>query len=55
MKIRTCPVFNCAAKVFVMKKIETILAITSSSPIRIPASAIAKHNNKAFLGSLSVP
>jgi len=39
----------------VMKKIETIRAITSSSPIRIPASAIRKVSSRAFRGSLAAP
>ena len=34
---------------------ETTRAITSNSPIKIPASAIIKTINKAFTGSLLTP
>ena len=38
-----------------MKKIDTIRAITFSSPIRIPASAMTNVRSSAFLGSLEAP
>ena len=34
---------------------DTILAITFNSPIKIPASAITKANKIAFLGSFATP
>ena len=39
----------------VIKNMETIRAITSSSPIRIPPSAMINASNNAFRGSLVLP